>query len=355
MTAGHAKFRVAFAGVHRSLQTTPGGHNWGSAFAPVEDVQVVAAYDAGQETREQFCATWKDVWGDIVPYGDYTKMLDEVKPDILCLATRQTYHADQIVAAVKAGVKGIVCDKPLVTTLQEGDRIFKACEDAKVPFAYGTELRWGEPYIKISDMVKDGAVGKVTSIFAYAVSDLVNHGCHWYDTALHLVGDPEPVWVSGLLSDMSHLPADDFRHGDPTGRAWVGLDNGATMFVVPEGDKRAFTIFGDAGRIDVLNEAEQAFFYQYDADAKKHSAPQEIELPKPTEPWPRGPAIIRDLVNAMRTGGQTECDIPGTRRATEIGFAIHESDALGGVRVGLPVSHRTRRIDSRAWGNEEPS
>ena len=47
------KFRVAFAGVHRSLQTTPGGHNWGSAFAPVEDVQVVAAYDAGQETREQ--------------------------------------------------------------------------------------------------------------------------------------------------------------------------------------------------------------------------------------------------------------------------------------------------------------
>jgi hypothetical protein len=44
------KFRVAFAGVYRSLQTTPGGHNWGSAFAPVEDVQIVAAYDAGQET-----------------------------------------------------------------------------------------------------------------------------------------------------------------------------------------------------------------------------------------------------------------------------------------------------------------
>jgi predicted dehydrogenase len=349
------KLRVAFAGVHRSLQTTPGGHNWGSAFAPVEDVQVVAAYDAGQETREQFCATWKDTWGTITPYDNYQKMLDEVKPDILCLATRQTYHADQIVAAVNAGVKGIVCDKPLVTTLEEVDRIFKACEDAKVPFAYGTELRWGEPYMKISDMVRDGAVGKVTNIIAYAVSDLINHGCHWYDTALHLVGDPEPVWVSGLLSDMSHLPEDDFRRGDPTGRASVGLDNGAIMTVLPEGGKRSFTVIGDEGRIDVMNEAEEAFLYELDGETKKHGRPQEIELPKPTEPWPRGPATIRDLVNAMRTGGQTACDIPGTRRATEIGFAIHESDALGGARVELPVTNRTRRVDSRPWGNEEPS
>ena len=81
------KFRVAFAGVHRSLQTTPGGHNWGSSFAPVKEMQVVAVYDAGRETREQFCATWKHVWGNIVPYGDYERMLDEVKPDILCRAT----------------------------------------------------------------------------------------------------------------------------------------------------------------------------------------------------------------------------------------------------------------------------
>ena len=160
--------------------------------------------------------------------------------------------------------------------------------------------------------------------------------------------------MSGLLSDTSHLPPDDFRHDDPAGRAWVGLDSGATMVVVPEGDKRSFTIFGDAGRIDVLNEAGQAFLYEFDADAKIHVRPREIPLPEPTEPWPRGPATIRDLLNAIRTGGQTSYDIPHARRATEIGFAIHESNALGGARVELPVKNRTRRIDSREWGNEEP-
>ena len=86
-------------------------------------------------------------------------MLDEVNPDILLpRTTRQTYHADQIVAAVEAGVKGIVCDKPLVTTLEEGDRNLQSL--------YGRE---GSPsptvrnfvgtrtYIRISDVVRDGA------------------------------------------------------------------------------------------------------------------------------------------------------------------------------------------------------
>ena len=81
------KFRVAFAGVHgvfrRRLVVITGAQS----SSPVEDVQVVAVYDAGRETRGQFCATWKHVWGDLVPYVDYERMLDEVKPDILCRAT----------------------------------------------------------------------------------------------------------------------------------------------------------------------------------------------------------------------------------------------------------------------------
>ena len=45
-------------------------------------------------------------------------------------------------------------------------------------------------------------------------------------------------------------------------------------------------------------------------------------------------------------------DVPHIRRATEIGFAIHESHAAGGAAVNLPVTNRTPRIDPRPWGND---
>ena len=77
----------------------------------------------------------------------------------------------------------------------------------------------------------------------------------------------------------------------------------------------------------------------------------QVPLPVDTEPWARGSAIVRDLVNAVSTGGKTLCDVEETRRLTEIGFAFHASNALGGARVDMPVTDRTLRIDSRPWGN----
>jgi hypothetical protein len=153
--------KVAFAGVHRSV---PGGtvgqpngswpsnsHNWASAFAavtvderrgrnahgamlppapPAPAFEVVAVYDAGEATREEFRSVWTGCWGDIVTYSDFDAMLAAEAPDILVVGTRQTYHAEHIVGALRAGVRGVLCDKPLVTSLVEADQIFEAFEAA---------------------------------------------------------------------------------------------------------------------------------------------------------------------------------------------------------------------------------
>ena len=350
-----AALRVAMAGCHRSVTARPGSHNWGAALARVDVVRVVAAYDRGAETRAEFQATWRDAWGEVALYDDYQRMLDEVRPDIVCIATRQTHHADQIVHAVAAGVRGILCDKPFVTTLAEGDAALEACSGAGVAIAYGTEWRWSEEYRWLARQVRDGAVGTVQAILAHGLPNLVFHGCHWYDIALMLVGDPEPVSVSGQVSEVDPQEPDEGRRLDPPGRAWVGLDNGATLALLPEGGGRAFTILGSAGRLEIVNDARQAYLWEARADAPGENlaaAPANLEVPQPTEPWPRGAAIVRDLVRAVRESSTTRCDVRQIRRATEIGFAVHESHAAGGASVNLPVSDRTRRIDPRAWGND---
>ncbi len=350
MSSGSDTLRVAFAGVHRQLTQDPGSHNWATGFSRVADTAAVAVYDLKAEVRERFRSCWKDTWGEIEPFDDYQEMLDRAKPDIVCIATHQSTHADEGVAAAQSGVKGIVCDKQLTATLEEADRMLGAIRSAGAPFAFGTEQRWSEQYRTLFEMLRGGAVGEVTAVLACGVTELINHGCHFYDLALAMAGDPEPVWASGLVDDPSEWQDWQWQKGDPHGRGWVGLDNGVNMAIIREGGRRAFTVLGTEGRLEILNEAEEA--YLWEGSNELTHEPRRIELPRSDEPWPRGPAIVRDLVNAIRTGGRTACDVEETRRATEIGFAIHASNALGGARVSIPVANRTLRIDARPWGIE---
>ena len=96
MEQGGDKLRVAVAGCHRMTHRTPGSHNFATAFHVVPETDVVAVFDLGAETRTEFVDCWREVWGDIPTYHDYQQMLGEIQPDLLCIATRQTMHADQI-------------------------------------------------------------------------------------------------------------------------------------------------------------------------------------------------------------------------------------------------------------------
>ena len=132
--------RVAIAGCHRMVGPAPGSHNFAAAFSAVPQVQVVGVFDRGAETRAQFAACWSTVWGAIPAFDDYAQMLERAAPDLVCIATRQTQHAEQIEGAVRAGVRGILCDKPLATSLEEADRIGAACREVALLFAL--DRRW---------------------------------------------------------------------------------------------------------------------------------------------------------------------------------------------------------------------
>ena len=130
--------RVAVAGCHRMLQPTLAGHNFASAFAAVPDTEMVAVFDRGTETRADFVRCW----GEMPVYDDFARMLQEVHPDLLCIATRQTLHAEQIEQAAAAGVRGILCDKPLATSLIESDRIIAACRERGIALTFALDRRW---------------------------------------------------------------------------------------------------------------------------------------------------------------------------------------------------------------------
>ena len=342
------RFRVAIAGCHRMLQPQLAGHNFASAFAAVPETELVAVYDRGAQTRADFVRCW----GEIPAYDDYTAMLREVQPDLICIATRQTLHAAQIEEAATFGVRGILCDKPLATSLIESDRIISVCGEKGIALTFALDRRWHDSYRHLRRLIAEGIVGKVTSVLAFGSPNLINHGCHWYDTALMLLNDPEPLWVSGWVADLSNEPADSRRRLDPPGRGQVGLDNGAVLSIMADGGQRpAFEVIGEAGRLLILEDAELCYLWT-EGGVAGESGLRSLAMPPNPGPWSAGPAMVRDLAAAVASHSTTACDIEQARRATEIGFAIHVSHLRNAARITLPAMDRTLSIPSFSWGNE---
>lgn len=349
MSQQTGKLRVAIAGCHRMVTPTPGSHNWASAFAAVPETQIVAVFDHGSDTRAAFLQTW----GQVAEYDDYIRMLREVRPDIVCIATRQTMHADQCERAIAAGVRGILIDKPLATSMEEADRILSVCRQSGVPLALCLDRRWMTSYNYLRSLIAGGAIGEPTTVLAYGVPNLINHGCHWYDVVLLLSGDAEPIWVSGLVDDVSADPPTSRRPMDPPGRGQIGFANGVTAYISPDGGPSvAFEVLGTRGRLLILNDARTVTLWTQESDTYRNLIQRPLEMPAEAEGWPSGPTIVQDLARAVREGGRTACDVEQARRATEIGFAFHVSNALSGTRVSLPLTDRSLQIVSFPWGNE---
>ncbi len=365
-----SSYRVAIAGCHRMLARKPGGHNHAAGFQAISESRVVGVFDYDRDTRRQFVACWREAWGEVPAYDDYERMLEETQPDIVCVATRQTMHADQIEMAVQAGAKAVLCDKPLATSMSEVDRIVAACTN--VPLALALDRRWNRHYRELRKLIAAGVIGRLQGLIGFGVPNLINHGCHWYDTMLLLAGDPRPVWVSGQLEDLSGEPEGSPKHLDPAGRVHVGLEDGSVLYVTPDGKSSkcglSFEAWGDAGRLLMYQDGRVCFSVS-DADAAVSCGPAGFFTPTSIDQvdgtgglqdtsksgmssYLPIEGMVSELVEGVRTGRRTSCDLEQASRAAEIGFAAHLSSARDGARIALPLEDRSLRIESFKWGSE---
>lgn len=326
------------------LSRTLAGHNWAAAFAAVPRAEMVAVFDRGDTTRRAF----GECWGPLPAFDDYATMLASVQPDIVCLATRQTLHAEQVELAARAGVRGILCEKPLATSMGEVDRLIQTCRQFDITFAFGLDRRWSPFYRTLVQELRAGIIGDIRTIIAFGLPNLIHHGCHWFDRVLELAGDPEVAWVAGQVEPLAGLPADSPRRLDPTGSCQIQFANGVAAFVSHAGSGLGFDIVGSGGRLVILNDGAETQLWTTSSDGKTLQA---RSLP-PATSTPAGPAAIVDLLTAMDCGRATLAGLDCARRATEIGFAVHQSDRAGGRRISPAEIDRDFRLASLPWGNE---
>jgi predicted dehydrogenase len=133
-----------------------------------------------------------DFGGPVERHKDFRRVLDRKDIDAAIIATPDHWHAVQTIMACDAG-KDVYVEKPLSLTVREGRRMIAAARRNNRVVQVGTQRRSSQLFAQLADLVRSGAIGKVTSARAALTNNMAPHG-------IGKVADSDPP--AGLDWDM---------------------------------------------------------------------------------------------------------------------------------------------------------
>lgn len=150
--------------------------------------------------------------------GEYAKALADPTIDAVVLATPHTQHADQALAALRAG-KHVFTDKPFTLTKASAEAAVKAAAAGGRVLAVGFNWRYQPALQEIGRMLRDGRLGRLLHIegnfngpSAYRqpkehwrqqaaegpAGGMTGRGCHVVDAMLYLAGPIKSVFAQSV-------------------------------------------------------------------------------------------------------------------------------------------------------------
>jgi 1,5-anhydro-D-fructose reductase (1,5-anhydro-D-mannitol-forming) len=90
----------------------------------------------------------------------FHELLADPGVDAVYIATPNALHADEVVAAARAG-KHVMCDKPLALSVADARRAVAACEQAGVRVGITFQTRFHDNFGRFREVVQDGSLGEI--------------------------------------------------------------------------------------------------------------------------------------------------------------------------------------------------
>ncbi|MCY3784456.1 MAG: Gfo/Idh/MocA family oxidoreductase [Chloroflexi bacterium] len=319
-------------------------HSHVAAYRHVAGTEPVAVCDIVQEKLDDFHCTWSDVLPDVRGYTDYREMLDREQLDVISVATPDDRHAQIVIDAVDAGVRGIVCEKPIASTLADADRMIAAVEAAGVPMLVDHTRRWMFPWVQVAEVIASGEIGEVQRIIANQGGPramLFRNGTHMFDTILwYAGGTPTAVYAIAEAGFEDYPPryASDGGHDpdtDPAMSVVVEFDNGVRAFwnmckTMPQ----VFTleVLGTDG-IARVGDSDDATVVVKNGRGFEHRT-----LPRPHFTLGHIAGCVDEMVHLIHHGGRPSMDGRTSRQVVEVLLAALHSQHAGNARITLPIS-----------------
>lgn len=186
-------------------------------------------------------------------YKDLQQMLANERLDLVSICTWPDSHASLVAQVAAAGIKGIMCEKPLALTMSEVDAMVAAAAQHGCRLAGGHQYRFHALFMRAAALVREGRLGNITRARGNIASTLANNGPHLIDTIRFVMGDDKVVSVQCACERERDewnrgLPAEDGAAGALVFESGVRCD-------VLTGDRSdgffSIQIVGDKGSLEV--------------------------------------------------------------------------------------------------------
>ncbi len=123
------------------------------------EIQVRALCDPHPESIDNYRAAFNP---NARIYENYKDLVADPEIDWVMIGSWNCFHCDHAVAALEAG-KHVFCEKPLAVSLEQCLKMREAWKRSGRLFSLGFVLRYSPFYQKVSELIENGAVGKIIS------------------------------------------------------------------------------------------------------------------------------------------------------------------------------------------------
>ncbi len=298
--------------------------------------RLVAACDIQPANLEGFCKEFG------VPaehaYADAREMLRREKPECVSICAWAQHHAALVVAACKAGVKGILCEKPVAYSTAEADAMRRAAEKSGAKLMITHQRRYSRRITRARQLIARGAIGDVHTLVARGGGGLTNTHTHFIDMMRYVLGDPKAEWVLAQVERTTNRwerchPVEDCL------AALIGFEGGVRAIVDSDtpldgAAKGGLWLYGTKGAIDLFG-GPLLMNASTGGKWKPIEAKREGDLPV---------EYVRGLIRWMEGGPEPPISIGRALGTHEIIMGIYESARTRRL-VRLPVRNRRRILD----------
>lgn len=104
----------------------------------------------------------------VAGYGDYRRMLDEVRPDVVHICTPHHRHADVALECLERGIN-VILEKPLAHTVADGERIAESADRSVAKIAVCFQNRYNSTVQAMHSLLASGALGRVRGASATVI------------------------------------------------------------------------------------------------------------------------------------------------------------------------------------------
>lgn len=296
----------------------------------------------------------------ILRYTDYRSMIQEVKPDLISIATESGIHAEIALFCIDHGVH-VIIEKPMAMSISDANEIIRRSEEKHVKVSACHQNRFNIAVQEMRHALETGRFGRLShgsihvrwnrnqgyydqapwrGTWAQDGGALMNQCIHGIDLLRWTFGG-EIEEVYGQTRQQFH----DYLEAEDVGMAVVKFKNGAiatiegTTNVYPKNLEETLYIFGEKGtvkiggtstnNIDVWDFADES-----EADTKNKGLQEET-----SNVYGNGhTSLFADMIDAIQNDRKPYVDAYAGRDALELVLAIYKSQKEGHA-VKLPLEN----------------